>query len=196
MHAFTFSLFARYPDSIVTPLKGCVDAPISDGGEFYTCALDCPLVGGGGQFRSRYPEWAYAQALSWLRMSFEGQGFEVCGPEGRVADIAAPVTDEYGIPCFAPARFRGRVLHGGELIRFSATVRPPERNADGLWACAVNYSPYGELGPVRSHWPEHAYQLAFAFLRNLVDYRGEGKPVGMNGAPLVIHAPVRPPRRR
>lgn len=195
MRTFTFNLFARHPDGIVAPLKGHVAAPVGDGTDAYICAFDCPLLGGGGQFRSRYPEWAYAQAVSWLRFGFEGQGFDVCDADGGKADIAAPVTDEYGIPCFAPARFRGRVLHKGVLTEFTAAVNPPERDTDGLWACAVTYSPYGVIGPVRSDWPEHAYEMAFTLLRNLIDYRGEGKPVAMNGTPLTICARVRLPRR-
>lgn len=189
MRAFTLNLFARYPDGVVAPLKGHMYAPVSDGADAYVCAFDCPLLGGGGQFRSAYPEWAYAQAVSWLRFGFEGAGFIICDAEGRKADIAAPVTDEYGMPCFAPARFRGCVLHTGVLTGFTAAVMPPERDERDLWDCAVMYSPCGALGPVRSEWPEHAYRLAFAFLRNLIDYRGEGKPVAMNGTPLLIRAP-------
>lgn len=190
MRPFTFHLDARYPDGVVAPLKGHVAAPVCDGADAYLCAFDCPLLGGGGQFRSRYPEWAYAEAVSWLRFGCEGAGFIVCDTEGRKADIAAPVTDEYGIPCFPPAHFRGRALHKGALIRFNAAIRPPERDERGEWVCAVACSPYGELGPIRSGWPEHAYQLAFAFLRSLIDYRGEGKPVAMDGTPLTICAPL------
>lgn len=153
MRAFAFHLFARDPDGVSVPLKGHVGAPVSNGGD---------------------PEWAYAQAVSWLRFGFEGASFLVCNDEGRLTDIAAPVTDEYDIPCFAPARFRGRVLREGARTDFTAAVQPPERDADGLWHCCVTYSPYGELNPVRSHWPEHAYELAFAFLRRLIDYRGRG----------------------
>lgn len=34
MRTFTFDLSARYPDGAVTPLKGNVAAPVSDGADF------------------------------------------------------------------------------------------------------------------------------------------------------------------
>lgn len=197
MKAFTFSLVARYPDGVTRPLTGEVGAPVAanDGTDEYLCSFSCPLIGGGGQFRSRYPEWTYATAVSFLRFNMEGQGFEVCDGEGNAADIAAPVTDDYGIPCFAPARFHGRCLHNGVLIDFTAEIQPPERHEHGGWGCAVELSHYGRLGPIQSGVPEHAYELAFKFLRQMVDYRGEGQLTDRNGAPLLIRAPVRPPRK-
>lgn len=104
--------------------------------------------------------------------------------------------DEFGIPCFAPARFRGCCLHDGVLIDFTAEVQPPEPTERGDWGCPVEISHYGQLGPILSSWPEHAYELAFAFLRQMVDDRGEGQLTDRNGAPLLIRAPVRPARSR
>lgn len=197
MKPFTFSLFARYPDGARLPLTGHVGAPVADetGTYTYTCAFDCPLTGGGGQFRSAYPEWTYSKAVSFLRFGFEGRGFEVCDAQGNAADIAVPVTDEFGIPCFAPARFHGHCLHQDVLTDFTAEVQPPEPNAWG-WGCAVELSHYGRLGPIQSEWPEHAYELAFECLRRMVNDRGEGQLTDRAGAPLLIRAPVRSPRSR
>ena len=197
MRAFTFSLFARYPDGVTRPLTGEVGAPVAaqDGTDDYLCSFSCPLIGGAGQFRSRYPEWAYSRAVSFLRFNMEGQGFEVCDAAGKEADIAAPVADDFGIPCFAPARFHGRCLHDGALTDFTAEVQPPERTAQGDWGCAVALSHFGFRRPILSSWSEHAYELAFAFLRQMVDYRGEGQLTDRNGKPLLIRAPVRPARR-
>lgn len=145
MRAFTFSLVARYPDGVTRPLTGEVGAPVAadDGTDDYLCSFSCPLTGGGGQFRSRYPEWAYSRAVSFIRFNIEGQGFEVLDADGNEAGIAPPVTDEFGIPCFAPARFLGRCLHNDVLTDFIAEVQPPEPTAQGDWGCVVDLSQYG-----------------------------------------------------
>lgn len=197
MRAFTFSLTARYPDGVTRPLTGSVGAPVAadDGTEDYLCSFSCPLMGGGGQFRSVYPEWAYSKAASFLRFNMEGLGFEVCDAGGQAADLPVPVTDDYGIPCFAPARFLGRCLYNDALTDFTAEVQPPERTAQGDWGCVVELSLYGFRKPILSNWPEHAYELAFGFLRQMVDYRGEGQLTDRRGRPLLIRAPVRPARR-
>jgi hypothetical protein len=197
MKAFTFSLTARYPDGVSRPLTGEVSAPAAadDGSDAYVCAFSCPLIGGGGQFRSRYPEWAYSKAVSFLRFNMEGLGFEPCDAAGNKADIAAPVQDEFGLPCFAPAWFLGRCLHNGVPVDFTATVQPPEQLGPREWGCAVEISHLGRFGPVRSEWPEHAYELAFAVLRNMLDHRGEGQLTDRKGGPLIIRAPVHPPRK-
>lgn len=197
MKAFTFSLVARYPDGITRPLTGEVGTPVAanDGTDEYLCSFSCPLIGGGGEFRSRYPEWAYSKAAGFLRFNTHGLGFEVCDAEGNTAGVPVPVTDEFGIPCFAPARFLGRCLHNGTPTDFTAEVQPPGPADHGEWACRTRCSPYGFDNAIRSEWPEHAYELAFTFLRNVLDYRGEGKLTDRNGAPLLIRAPVRPPRK-
>lgn len=199
MKSFAFSLVARYTDGVTLPLTGHVSAPVADDTDHYTCSFDCPLLGGGGQFRSRYPEWAYSKAVLWLRFNMEGLGFEIRDGAGRKAEIAAPVMDDFGIPCFAPARFHGRALHKGALAEFTAEVQPPEPDPRGGWGCPVRCSLYGgRLGPIHSDWPEHAYELSFALLRNLLggNLRDEVPPVDISGAPLLIRAPVRPPRSR
>jgi hypothetical protein len=197
MRAFSFSLIARYPDGVTRPLTGEVGAPVpaSDGTDDYLCSFVCPLIGGGGQFRSRYPEWAYSRAVSFIRFDMEGRGFEVQDAKGNAAVLVAPVTDEFGIPCFAPARFRGRCLHDDVLTDFTAEVQPPERTAQGDWGCLVELSQYGFRNPILAGSPEHAYELAFAFLRQMTDYRGEGQLTDRKGSPLLIRAPVRPSRR-
>jgi hypothetical protein len=197
MKAFVFSLIARYPDGVSRPLTGQVDSPVAvgDGSDEYVCTFSCPLIGGSGQFRSRWPEWAYSKAVSFVRFNMHGLGFEPCDAAGNPADLAVPITDEFGIPCFAPARFLGRCLHHDVLVDFTAEIQPPEQLGPRDWGCAVELSHYGRLGPIRSEWPEHAYELAFAFLRNMVDPRGEGQLTDRNGGPLLIRAPVRPPRK-
>lgn len=196
MKAFTFSLVARDPDGITRPLTGEISAPVAadDGTDEYVCSFTCPLTRGGGQFRSRYPEWAYSKAVSFVRFDMQGQGFEICDAEGNEADILPPMTDDQGNPCFAPAWFHGRCLHNGVQTDFTAEIQPPEPHRLG-WGCAVEISHYGQLGPILSSWPEHAYELAFAFLRKMLDYHRQGSITDMNGVSLLIRAPVRPPRR-
>jgi len=197
MRAFAFSLIARYPDGVTRPLTGEVGAPLaaSDGTDDYLCNFTCPLGRGGGQFRSRYPKWAYSKAVSFVRFDMEGQGFEVQDAEGNESDIAAPVTDEFGIPCFAPARFLGRCMHNDAPTDFIAEVQPPERTAQGDWGCMVGLSQHGFRKPILSSWPEHAYELAFEFVRRMVNYYGEGPLTDRKGGSLLIRAPVRPARR-
>lgn len=191
MRAFAFSLIARDPDGITRPLTGEISAPVAvnDGSDEYLCNFICPLTRGGGQFRSRYPEWVYSKAISFVRFDMQGQGFEIRDTEGKEADIMPPVTDAFGIPCFAPARFQGRCLHNGALTDFTAEVQPPEPHRLG-WGCPVEISHYGRCGPILSSWPEHAYELAFAFLRRMLDYHGQGSLTDMTGAPLLIRAPT------
>ena len=189
MKGFALNLNARYTDGVVLPLRGKVDAPLYDG-EQYVCAFECPLIGGGGTFRSSYPEWAYSKAALWLRFNLEGQGFEICDA-GHTTDIPVPVVDEAGMPCFPSAQFRGRVLHKGVLTDFTAEVHSPQPDPRGGWGSLVACSLYeGRLGPIHSDWPEHAYELAFTFVRNMLDYRGECRPVGYDGVPLIFRAPV------
>ena len=131
-----------------------------------------------------------------MRFSIELTGLTLCDEAGNDADIAVPVTDEFGIPCFAPARFRGHVLRDGQITDFTAGVRPPEPAANGCWGCKIESSDFDLFGPILSSWPEHAYEMAFRFIRQMLAYRGEGSPVDSNGAPLLIRAPVRSPRSR
>ncbi|MEK9968892.1 MAG: hypothetical protein VW600_07135 [Ferrovibrio sp.] len=192
MKAFTFALVARYPDGVSRPLTGGVGAPVAadDGSDEYVCAFSCPLIGGGGQFRSVYPEWAYSKAVSFVRFNMYGLAFEPVDAAGNRADLAVPLTDASGNPCFAPAHFLGRCLHNGVLVDFTAEVQSPEPADHGEWTCRTRCSLYDFDHPVRSVSPEHAYELAFAFLRNIIDPLGEGQLTDRTGAPLLIRAPV------
>lgn len=191
MRGFAFSLVGRFPDGTTRPLIGEVGAPVvaNDGSDDYLCTFVCPLNRGGGQFRSRYPEWAYSKAVSFVRFDMQGQGFEICDAEGNEADILPPMTDGHGIPCFAPARFQGCCLHNGALTEFTAQIHSPEPHRFG-WGCAVEISHYGRLGPILSSWPEHAYELAFEFVRRMLCSYSQGQITDRNGAPLLIRAPV------
>jgi hypothetical protein len=197
MRAFTFSLFARHPDGSLHPLTGAVGAPVAanDGTNDYLCSFACPLTKGGGQTRSPLPEWAYSKAVSFLRFSIDLTGMAICDASGADADIAVPVTDEFGIPCFPAARFHGSAIRDGRLVDFTAEVQPPELRHDGLWGCAIKSIDFDLPGPILSSWPEHAYELAFDFIRRMIGYRSEGQSVDRSGKPLLIRAPVRPPRR-
>lgn len=212
MQGFAFELPARRPDGSLLHVSGHVQSPAllpatDDGAvQDYACGFSCSLSG-AGCFLSPWPDLVFTQALMALRRELEATRIRPLAGGDVEPDLLPPLKDEWGEDHFMPVKFRGWLPAAAAPLRFTARVDPPEyapqhdpghepaAGGQGVpWSCRVRCSWLDIDVEVRSRWPDHAYHLAFDFLRRLAVRAGG--VTDRHGRPLMLRPPVWLPRQR